>query len=200
MLLAGDDADRIVGGVLGDFVRGPVDSTWPRALRSGVVLHRRIDSFTDTHVLTLRSRRRFSPKYRRYAGIIIDVLNDHFLARRWADFSHISLPYFLATAYTAVESRLPYFEGRGAKVASSLVEKQWLARAIDANSIPAVLASIGARARRQNPLAQADTEVRKLYADLNADFAEFFPLVMAFAAREIAKIESTLSKCEGGSK
>jgi acyl carrier protein phosphodiesterase len=47
-----------------------------------IILHRAIDTFTDAHpvldeVLKLHSR------YHHYAGVIVDVFYDHFLAKNW---------------------------------------------------------------------------------------------------------------------
>ena len=96
-LLAGDHpADRI-GGVIGDFVKGPLDplpAGLGPGLAAGVMLHRRIDSFADTHPAFLRSRGRVSAARRRVAGVMVDMFYDHFLARHWAHFSDQALGDF----------------------------------------------------------------------------------------------------------
>ena len=51
------------------------------------MLHRRIDSFADTHPAFRRSRGRVSAARRRVAGIMVDMFYDHFLARHWGQFS-----------------------------------------------------------------------------------------------------------------
>src|SRR5699024_8931556 len=87
-LLAGDDPDLEVGGILGDFVRGRPDPTLPAGLRRGIALHRAVDAFTDRHPDVAAARRLFDPPWRRYAGIMLDVWFDHCLARdfgRWSD-------------------------------------------------------------------------------------------------------------------
>jgi acyl carrier protein phosphodiesterase len=62
-LLAGPLASDRVGGVIGDFVKGPLvpRPNWlGAALADGVMLHRRIDSFTEMHAAFRRSRSRVS--------------------------------------------------------------------------------------------------------------------------------------------
>ena len=84
-LLSGEaEADR-VGGLMGDFVKGPLPAGLPPDLAAGVALHRAIDSFADRHPAFAASRARVSPGRRRVGGILVDLFYDHLLARDWAD-------------------------------------------------------------------------------------------------------------------
>ena len=54
LVLAGPDPDHRLGALLGDHVKGRLAlQTLPDGLRSGVVLHRRIDVWTDAHPAVL---------------------------------------------------------------------------------------------------------------------------------------------------
>jgi len=74
----------LLGSLMGDFVKGPLGGRYPEPITRGIMLHRRIDTFTDAHAVVRASRTRISPGRRRFAGIMIDVFYDHFLARDWA--------------------------------------------------------------------------------------------------------------------
>ena len=64
-LLSGEaEADR-VGGLMGDFVKGPLPAGLPPDLAAGVALHRAIDSFADRHPAFAASRARVRPGGRR---------------------------------------------------------------------------------------------------------------------------------------
>ncbi|KKM01805.1 hypothetical protein LCGC14_1790730, partial [marine sediment metagenome] len=41
--LSGDHPEVMVGGLLGDFVKGPLRGQLPRAIEEGIALHRKID-------------------------------------------------------------------------------------------------------------------------------------------------------------
>src|SRR5688500_2273474 len=56
----------------------------PEKFHAGIACHRIIDGFTDANPIFRRSVGRIDPPYRRYAGILIDVFYDHFLAREWS--------------------------------------------------------------------------------------------------------------------
>jgi acyl carrier protein phosphodiesterase len=80
-LLAGPNDDVLLGSLLGDFWRGAPDPGWPEGVRAGVVLHRKIDVYTDSHPLVAAARSHFGTPWRRYAGILIDIYFDHVLVR-----------------------------------------------------------------------------------------------------------------------
>lgn len=84
-VLAGDDAADRIGGLLGDFVKGPLPAGLPPALASGVALHRAIDGFADHHPAFLASRARIGARRRRVAGALVDLFYDHLLARDWGE-------------------------------------------------------------------------------------------------------------------
>ena len=47
--LAGGEPELIVGGVIGDWIKGPLPGVLPADLARGVALHRAIDSFSERH-------------------------------------------------------------------------------------------------------------------------------------------------------
>ncbi|MBL6749184.1 MAG: DUF479 domain-containing protein [Nevskia sp.] len=92
----------LAGAVLGDVLRGRLDGRLPAALEASVRLHRRVDVVTDAHPLVAQARTRFPPGGRRYAGIVLDLLYDYCLARRWSEFSGEPLADFARRAAQAV--------------------------------------------------------------------------------------------------
>ena len=115
-LLAGPLATDRVGGVAGDFVKGllqPRPAWLDPALAEGVRLHRRIDSFADTHPAFRRSRARVSDTRKRFGGVLVDMFYDHFLAVHWHHYSPAPLTDFTAETYRLLASHLDALPGRG---------------------------------------------------------------------------------------
>lgn len=110
-------ADRVAlplaGGVLGDVVRGPVDGRFPAALAASIRLHRRIDTVTDAHPAVTELIQRFEPGPRRYAGVLLDMLFDHALARQWKDFSAEPLAAFCRRGARDVAAAGEHFTAAG---------------------------------------------------------------------------------------
>jgi len=185
-LLSGPERDMILGGMMGDFVHGRIDPTLPTGVRSGIALHRAIDSHTDSHPQVAALRARFDPPFRRYAGILVDIAFDHLLARDFARWSDVPLPAFsthvvdvLSNTPITLPERMQTFVGymRVHDLPAAYADRAMIAR---------VLAGVGSRLRRANPLAEAMPELDRLATELAEAFAEFFPQLVAFVrtARE----------------
>ena len=71
----------LTGNMVADHIKGrkPL-ALLPKGIADGVVLHRKIDAFADDHPAVSRAKIWFRDPYRLYAGPILDILWDHFLA------------------------------------------------------------------------------------------------------------------------
>lgn len=179
-LVSGTDEDIVLGSMLGDFVRGRIDTTLPIGVQQGIALHRAVDGFTDRHPIVVAARGLFQPPYRRYAGIILDVWLDHLLARDFARWSQQPL-YDYSVALRATLQR------NADSLPPALIR---FLRYMQANDLPLsyrdeariakVLTGIGTRLTRANPLAQSMEEIERLKPELQIAFDTFFPELVAF--------------------
>lgn len=78
----------LVGNFLGDFIKGSDLSHLQRVLQVGVMLHRKVDSYTDTHPETRALKDLFPAALRKFAGIGLDIYFDHLLIEQeqWLDY------------------------------------------------------------------------------------------------------------------
>ena len=84
-----------MGAMLGDFVRGnKALARYDPATRLGIRLHRHIDTTTDSLPAVSDLLKGLQPPFRRYGGIIIDLVFDHELAKRWDAYSDLPLDRF----------------------------------------------------------------------------------------------------------
>lgn len=181
LYLAERTAEGLLGSLLGDFVKGPLGNERPETVRRGIVLHRRIDSFTDAHPLHLESRNRIGSARRRYAGIIVDVTYDHFLCRHWSDYSDDSLETFVAGVYAVLGEHREDLPDRLRRIAPHMIADDWLSSYGDLANVGRALDGISRRISRANPLAGAVTEIEDNYAALRDDFRRFFPDLETYA-------------------
>lgn len=86
LALSHDNSEVMLGNFIGDFVKGSDYSRYSPTVRTGILLHRKIDAFTDSHPMVKESTALLRESYGRYAGIITDMFYDHFLAANWNDF------------------------------------------------------------------------------------------------------------------
>lgn len=182
--LAGESpADRL-GGLIGDFVKGPLPAGLPADVAAGVRLHRQIDVFADAHPVFRRSRERVSSARRRVSGVMIDMFYDHFLARHWARFHASPLEQFSAEMYALMGAHGAILPPRLAAILPRMCESDWLGSYRSADVIAMALDRMALRLRRANPLTGSGAELGADYAGFEADFFEFIAAAEAFALRQ----------------
>jgi acyl carrier protein phosphodiesterase len=137
--LAEGSDESIVASLMGDFVKGPLDARHGAGIARGLTLHRRIDTYTDAHPVVARSRARVSPERRRYAGVLLDLFYDHFLARHWADYSDLPLEGFTARVYAALRSSHALLPERLQLIAPRMAATDWLASYRHVDAVGALL-------------------------------------------------------------
>ena len=71
--LGGQRPGQLLGSLYGDFVKGRLQGQFSPEVEAAIQLHRRIDTYTDSHPLVAAALSRFSLTRRRYAGIVIDL-------------------------------------------------------------------------------------------------------------------------------
>ena len=169
-LLGGDSQALIVGGVIGDWIKGPLPGTLPSDLARGAALHRAIDSYSDTHPAFQASRARISGQRRRYAGVLVDIFYDHILARDWADIHHLPLDQYCRTVYQAIAQRLDQIPESFHPALKLMAQEDWLNSYVRQEGIADVLARMSRRARQPNPLLGGEQELLDHSAGFTSDF------------------------------
>jgi len=157
LLLAGEDEDLRLGALFGDFVRGRAAlNTFRPPVRTGIMLHRFIDGQTDSQPEIASLRDGFPPEFRRYAGIVIDLVFDHQLALTWDQRCGQSLEVFDAGVRDMLsrhEQEVPAALGRFMAYAD---RRGLFAAYREKSEILHSLRGIGRRLSRPNPLHRVD--------------------------------------------
>ncbi|MBO6557643.1 MAG: DUF479 domain-containing protein [Pseudomonadales bacterium] len=178
--LAGDDACLIVGGFLGDYVKGRLQGQLPDSIERGVRLHRAIDRFTDNHPVTKRSSRRLPNRFHRYGGIITDVVYDHLLALNWARFYATPLKDFSSRALDILLDSRDYLPPNALRTATRMHELNALVGYQEQAFIERSLVYLSTRLKRDNPLDEAAAEVVEHLDAISEDLDEFYPELRLF--------------------
>ncbi|MGB3777065.1 MAG: ACP phosphodiesterase [Tunicatimonas sp.] len=185
-LLSHQTPELVVGSFLGDFVRGKRYQTYDPAIARGILLHREIDRFTDVHPVFRQSKRRLVPQQGHYAGVVVDVLYDHLLARHWTDYSKERLPDFAERIYATLREHHDQLPPLAQRVFGYMESHNWLANYVHPEAIARTLSGMQRRARFPNQMGQAAEswpETATLYAQ---EFHNFFPQVQAHVVRYLA--------------
>ena len=180
--LAGDIETDRVGGVLGDFVKGPLPAGLSAELTSGVALHRAIDSFAERHPAFAASRARVSATRRRVSGVLVDLFYDHLLAREWDKHHPLALSAYAARVYAELASNAAELPARAREIAVSMRQGDWLTSYRDIGHVGDAIDRMAIyRMQRANPLAGGIEEFLADTTGFSEDFSVFLPDALVFA-------------------
>lgn len=182
------DPLALVGNLMGDFVKGPLQEQYPAAVLNGIRLHRQIDSYTDNHEQVRLGRALFEPPLRRFAGIVLDIGFDHFLSRHWQRFADDQLEDFAAYCYAVLQEHNELLPLRLQGMLPRMIESDLLASYGSMQRLDRVFGGVAGRVRRGEPLVNAAHFIASHYQPLEAHFLEFFPDLIGFVAIEQARI------------
>ncbi|NVK23734.1 MAG: DUF479 domain-containing protein [Gammaproteobacteria bacterium] len=148
-----------IGNLLGDFVKGGVQYLpYDDEIKHGVNLHRAVDVFTDQHKF-VRELKASLGDYRRYGGIVLDVLFDHQLACNFDKYSKRPLSQFSKNTYPKLALE-PYinqgveFPERFHRVVNGMTASDWLIGYREEKNIERALHGISMRLKRPVDLTQ----------------------------------------------
>jgi acyl carrier protein phosphodiesterase len=178
--LAKSSDEFLIGSIIGDFVKGSVGQTYSSDITNGILFHRHVDTFADTHHLSLASRSLFSKQRRRYAGIIIDICYDHFLSKHWSSYADTELSGFIERVYSALTRYRRILPPKLQAVLPRMFKQNWLACYRTLEGVDITLNRIAKRIMRENYLNGSIDEVMDNYQQLEINFLDFFPDLLDF--------------------
>jgi acyl carrier protein phosphodiesterase len=189
-LLAPAEPQALLGTLLADFQRGPVDASLPRDVARAVRLHRAIDSATDSHAEVLALKAAFMPGRRRFAGLALDLYFDHCLSRDWPRYAAEPLDAFVEATYAAIDAQLgaPFVPQRMRGFAAAMRDQDWLRSYATLDGVAAALGRLEhtfrRRFAREVDLGPLLDEIVRLQPACDATFAAIFPRLQRWAAAE----------------
>ncbi|WP_346838155.1 ACP phosphodiesterase [Microbulbifer sp. SAOS-129_SWC] len=183
LLLSGSDPDWRLGGLLGDFVKGPLVGERPAAIEAGIRLHRRIDAGTDAHPAYRAALTLLDPHWRRYAGIALDIWFDHLLARKWPQRCPQPLDDFCDQCWRDFHARSRYIPPRAQAFVARAEQFKLLQGYREREVIERTLARVGQRLRRPVALEELLPQLVAGGAPLERHFEQLFDDLEREAAR-----------------
>ena len=174
-LFAQGDAERIAGQFCGDFIRGADLSGYSEGIQQGIRRHRRIDAYTDRHPAVKATHGVFKPPVRRFAGIVTDVVFDHYLAIHWDNYSDVPLQQHVATVHEALNEMHDQLPVELQRFSRFLQRENLLLGNLHFSGVEITLERLSKRSPKFAPLAQGATIAKQNEPVLLDAFNQFFP-------------------------
>jgi acyl carrier protein phosphodiesterase len=171
-----------LGSMLADFVKGRMVAELPEAVRRGVMHHRQVDAFTDSHPVVFQSINRLREEWGRYSPILVDVFYDHFLAIDWETYHDQPLRQFLDDVYTSFLARRHDMPEVIRVPMDRLIASDRLMSYTTVDGIAESLDRMSRRFQRKRvDLSGAVSALEENRAGLHDDFRAFFPELVDFS-------------------
>jgi acyl carrier protein phosphodiesterase len=173
--LSGNSEHLLIGNFIADAVKGSTINNFSDKIKEGILLHRSIDTFTDTHPIVQKSKERLYPSYHKYAGVLVDIFYDHFLAKNWHQHSAIQLKLFTANVYRVMLDNFKQLPPRSQELLPYMIKYDWLTNYAKLEGIQNVLNGMSKRTSFVSNMEKAVADLEKNYDLFEAEFNSFFP-------------------------
>lgn len=184
--LSGDHEKIMLGNFIADHIRGNKIQHLPQEVIDGIMLHRKIDYYTDHHPAFVQTRTRLHKKYHKYAGVIADIFYDHFLARNWDDYAEISLSHFTSYSYGILLRNYSLLPRKTKQLLPFIIMQNWLASYGKFDGLTRAFDMMARRAKNKSNMEYAVDDLKADYELYKADFERFFPDIAAFCEHELS--------------
>ena len=172
--LSGDNDLVKIGNFMADNIPGNKYDHFPQDVQNGIMLHRAIDSYTDAHPVFRQGTKRLHPVYHHYAGVIMDMFYDHFLAKNWQDYHRLPLTEYATQFYKLLEDNQNILTAKTKNMMPYLITHDWLNAYADTEGMRRILTQMDNRTKNKSGMRNAVNELLQHYDTFEAEFREFF--------------------------
>lgn len=180
LFLSEGTPQSLIGNLLGDFVKGSAVNLYSQEIIKGIDLHRKVDSYTDSHAVVRSSKSLVCPQRRRFAGVLTDVFYDHFLAKNWREYSEVPLRDFARRAYQVLQDSRDILPVSLQQVMPIIIARDLLCSYQEIDGIDTALNRMSLRIKRTNNLAGGVEDLTANYQQFESHFRAFFPDLISY--------------------
>lgn len=172
--LSGENDLIKIGNFMADGIRGKQFEHFPLDVQKGIQLHRFIDTYTDSHDIFRKSTKRLHDRYHHYAGVIVDIVYDHFLAKNWNNYSDEKLETFISRFYHSLHDNYDILTEKTQGLMPYMIERNWLLSYRTVDGIHQILTQMDRRSKNISKMQYAVEELKEFYDEFEEEFTTFF--------------------------
>lgn len=186
--LSGENDLIKIGNFMADGIRGKQFEHYPEDVQKGILLHRFIDTYTDSHDIFRQSTKRLHEKYHHYAGVIVDIVYDHFLAKNWSNYSDENLESFINRFYQSLQDNYSILSEKTQGLMPYMIERNWLLSYRTVEGIHQILSQMDRRSKNISKMQYASEELKEFYTEFEQEFTLFFEDLRLHAKQKLLSL------------
>lgn len=172
--LSGDNDFIKIGNFIADSIHGNQYLHFPDDIKKGIILHRHIDTFTDSHPIYRKSKHRLHEKYGHYSGVIMDIVYDHYLAKNWSKYADENLEDYASNFYNLLQDNYEILPEKTKRMLPYMLERNWLVSYASLAGLEMILFQMDYRTKHRANMQEAIIEVQQFYDEFEDEFTLFF--------------------------
>ena len=165
----------MLGNFMADSVKGKKYLDYPEEISTGIILHRFIDNYTDTHELVSVSKNLLRPSFGRYASPVSDIVYDHFLALHFEEFTGLKLQSYVQEVYKYMEENQSVMTDFSKEVLPYMIKQNWLENYQHKEPLQKIFSQFGKRIGVGDLFDTVTDVVWDNYDQFEMNFKLFFP-------------------------
>ena len=178
-----------IGNFMADSIKGNDYEKYAPEIKKGILLHRHIDSFTDSHPIYRRSKHRLHEKYGHYSGVIMDILYDHFLAKNWSKYSDEKLEDYAYNFYQLLQVNHSILTERIKGMMPYMIARNWLVSYATIEGLEMILFQMDYKTKHRANMQEAIVELQDFYSEFESEFFLFFEELTVSCQQKIIDLE-----------
>lgn len=188
LFLSGDHHGLMTANLLGDFIKGKDYTHLSPLSQKGITLHRQIDHYIDHHPKVTELVHQLYSDLPKIAGIAVDLLFDHLLAKNWNQFSEDTLDHFVQSYYRSIDYTNPDYPPFFQFVLKKMTERNWLLSYASLAGIQQACNGVSGRISFENNLNEAP----RYFQQYEEEFESTFFLYMKDAIPHFTQVRKEL--------
>lgn len=185
IFLSGDDDFLKLGNFMADEIKGKSYLDYPEEIQKGILLHRAIDDYTDHHPMVSKGSHRFFDEIGHYNSVVIDMIYDHILAKRWDEYCDTKLAVFADEFYLLLENNQHLLPKKISKVVPYMIEHNWLLSYANIEDLRNILEQMNHKTKHETKLEKGVDIYLNHQKDFEEEFNNFFEDIRQFCKSKI---------------
>ena len=182
--LSGENEALTIGNFIADHVKGKAYLDYPETIQKGILLHRKIDLFTDKHPIFKKNVSLLFPQFRHYSRVIIDMFFDHFLAAQWGFYHPDTLQDFSRQFYALMQEYSGILPDKTKKILPVIIKYNWFMAYGSLEGLEWILDQMSQRTTFPTNMSLAIQDLENNYSNIAVDFKIFFDELEDFVLSE----------------
>jgi len=186
--LSGENEGVTIGNFIADNIKGKTYEKYPPDIKKGILLHRAIDSYTDSHKIVRQSTKKLHKNHGHYSGVIVDILYDHYLAKNWKLYHDQPLDLYVANFYEMLKTNHQILPVRIKRMMPYMISDNWLLSYATVPGISRILDQMSVRVKGKSNMNFAIVELEQYYLEFESEFTAFFEELRLYAKNKLKEL------------